>query len=174
MFRGEWEEWRGLSVSGRDLRRYLPLARTLRRSGLLRVFFAFAERKTSSRPHLHREPPAAAGTGLARRFRGGGTGAESRSQGGAYAPACVGCWSCRRWVGRWRGLMGGWSWSDKATKEPYPLPSAAPRSSWRQGSAGDAPPLGDVVVLLPPLAIFAGELDLLFGAVEEAIRRTNL
>ena len=34
-------------------------------------------------------------------------------------------------------------------------------------------PLGDVVVLMPPLAVSLAELDLLFAATEKAIRRVT-
>lgn len=77
---------------------------------------------------------------------------------------------------RYRGLMGGVEVvKDKATKEPY---SFEERIGYRvilearkQGVL--LRPLGDVIVLMPPLAVDLEDLDLLFEVTEKAIRKVT-
>jgi len=77
---------------------------------------------------------------------------------------------------RQRGLMVGIELvADKATKEPYPYE----RAVGDRVCAAVRPkgvilrPLGDVVVLMPPLSISNDEIDLLVGAAAEAIREVT-
>ena len=75
---------------------------------------------------------------------------------------------------RYRGLMGGVEVvKDKTTKEPYPFEERIGYQiileARKQGVI--LRPLGDVIVLMPPLAVSLEELDLLFAATEKAIRK---
>ena len=77
---------------------------------------------------------------------------------------------------RFRGLMGGVEVvKDKATKEPYPFEKRIGYQiileARKQGVI--LRPLGDVIVLMPPLAVSLEELDLLFEVTEEAIRKVT-
>jgi len=77
---------------------------------------------------------------------------------------------------RFRGLMGGVELvKDKNTKEPYPF---AERVGYQvileaRKEGVMLRPLGDVIVLMPPLAASLEELDLLFAATEKAIRKVT-
>jgi adenosylmethionine-8-amino-7-oxononanoate aminotransferase len=74
---------------------------------------------------------------------------------------------------RQRGLMAGVELArDRATKEPYDWSEQiGARVCLRARERGVLlRPLGNVIVLMPPLIISAGELDLLGEAVEHAIR----
>jgi adenosylmethionine-8-amino-7-oxononanoate aminotransferase len=75
---------------------------------------------------------------------------------------------------RYRGLMGGVEVvKDKTTKEPYPFEERIGYQiileARKQGVI--LRPLGDVIVLMPPLAVSLEELDILFAVTEKAIRK---
>jgi adenosylmethionine-8-amino-7-oxononanoate aminotransferase len=72
------------------------------------------------------------------------------------------------------GLMAGIELvRDVATKEPYPwaeqLGSRVCQVAWEQGVL--LRPLGNVIVIMPPLAIELAQLDRIAAAVEAGIRR---
>jgi adenosylmethionine-8-amino-7-oxononanoate aminotransferase len=77
---------------------------------------------------------------------------------------------------RQRGLMAGVELvRDKATKEPY---QAAERVGWRVIEAARADgviirPLGDVIVLMPPLAVSIPDLERLAAVTANAIDRVT-
>lgn len=77
---------------------------------------------------------------------------------------------------RQKGLMAGVELvRDRATKEPYPWTE---RRGWKVCQAARElgvflRPLGDVVVIFPPLAISLEELDRICDAVEAGIRRVT-
>jgi adenosylmethionine-8-amino-7-oxononanoate aminotransferase len=75
---------------------------------------------------------------------------------------------------RYKGLMGGVELvQDKKTKNPYPYEQRIGHqvimAARKEGVM--LRQLGDVVVLMPPLAVSLEELDLLFTATEKAIRK---
>lgn len=75
---------------------------------------------------------------------------------------------------RYRGLMGGVEIvKDKATKDPYPFEERIGYQVILEARKKGVilRPLGDVIVLMPPLAVSLEELDLLFDVTEEAIKR---
>jgi adenosylmethionine-8-amino-7-oxononanoate aminotransferase len=77
---------------------------------------------------------------------------------------------------RYRGLMGGVELVAKnKTKESYPFEERMGYKvileARKQGVM--LRPLGDVIVLMPPLAVSLEELDMLFEVTEEAIRRVT-
>ena len=74
---------------------------------------------------------------------------------------------------RYRGLMGGVELvQDIRTRKPFPFAERVGHqvvmAARKEG--GMLRPLGDVIVLMPPLAVSLAELDLLFQATEKAIR----
>ena len=75
---------------------------------------------------------------------------------------------------RYRGLMGGVEIvKDKATKDSYPFEERIGYQVILEARKKGVilRPLGDVIVLMPPLAVSLEELDLLFAVTEEAIKR---
>ena len=77
---------------------------------------------------------------------------------------------------RYRGLMGGVELvQDKNTKEPYPFKQRIGYQVIMEARKEGVMlrPLGDVIVLMPPLAVSLEELDVLFAATEKAIRRVT-
>ncbi len=75
---------------------------------------------------------------------------------------------------RYRGLMGGVEVvKDTATKESYPFEERIGYQIILEARKLGVllRPLGDVVVLMPPLAVSLDELDLLFDATEKAIKK---
>ena len=77
---------------------------------------------------------------------------------------------------RYRGVMGGVELvQDKNTKEPYPFEQRIGYQVIMEARKEGVMlrPLGDVIVLMPPLAVSLEELGLLFDATEKAIRRVT-
>ena len=77
---------------------------------------------------------------------------------------------------RYRGLMGGVEIvKDKATKEAYPFEERIGYQVILEARKKGVilRPLGDVIVLMPPLAVSLEELDLLFAVTEEAIKKVT-
>jgi adenosylmethionine-8-amino-7-oxononanoate aminotransferase len=73
---------------------------------------------------------------------------------------------------RYKGLMGGVELvKNKNTREAYPFEERVGNrvimAARKEGLM--LRPLGDVIVLMPPLAVSLEELDLLFTATEKAI-----
>ncbi len=181
MFACEWEEVKpdilclGKGISGG----YLPLAATLATEEIFAAFLGdFTERKTFFHGHTYTGNPLACAAALAslELFEEERTLAADRfgPKAERYA-AGMRALAGLPHVGsaRWRGMMGGVELvQDRASKQPYPF--AARRghqvilAARRRGVI--LRPLGDVVVILPPLAISLEELDILFRVVEEAIQ----
>ncbi len=77
---------------------------------------------------------------------------------------------------RYTGLMGGVELvNDKKTKESYPFEKRIGYQVIMEARKAGVMlrPLGDVIVLMPPLAISLEELDVLFAATEEAIKKVT-
>jgi adenosylmethionine-8-amino-7-oxononanoate aminotransferase len=77
---------------------------------------------------------------------------------------------------RYRGLMGGVEIvKDKATKDSYPFEERIGYQVILEARKKGVilRPLGDVIVLMPPLAVSLEELDLLFAVTEGAIKRVT-
>jgi adenosylmethionine-8-amino-7-oxononanoate aminotransferase len=77
---------------------------------------------------------------------------------------------------RYRGMMGGVELvQNQKTKKNYPFEQRIGyqviMEARREGVM--LRPLGDVIVLMPPLAVSQEELDVLFTATEKAIRRVT-
>jgi adenosylmethionine-8-amino-7-oxononanoate aminotransferase len=181
MFACEWEGVRpdllclakGISAG------YLPLAATLATETVFQAFLGqYAEAKTFYHGHTYTGNPLGCAAALAsldvfeneRTLAGDvfGPKAARYAEGMARLAALA-------HVGdtRFHGLMGGVELvRDKTTKAPYPFAERmAHRVVLEARKRGViVRPLGDVLILLPPLAITVDELDLLFHVVEESIR----
>ncbi len=181
MFACAWEEVEpdllclGKGISGG----YLPLAATLATEEIFSAFLGdYAEFKTFFHGHTYTGNPLACAAALASLdvFAAEktlapevfGPKAERYSQGMARLEKLPQVGSVR-----YRGLMGGVEVvADREARKPYP---PADRTGYRITLAAREKgvmlrPLGDVIVLLPPLAISLEELDLLFEVTEKAIR----
>ncbi len=156
---------------------YLPLAATLAND---EVFAAFAgtqaELRTFFHGHTYGGNPLAAAAALATLeiFESEGTLAKIQPRIEQLAG-----WLRRisemPHVGdvRQRGMMAGIELvRDRKTKEPYPWSKQVGARVCRRARDENVllRPLGNVLVIMPPLAINAEELDLLCGAMERAIR----
>jgi len=158
---------------------YLPLAATLATEEVFSAFLGdYGECKTFYHGHTYTGNPLACAAGLAslevfdreRTLAADvfGPKAKRYAEGMERLAGLVHVGSAR-----WQGLMGGVELvQDRNTRAPYP---AVERIGHRVILAARERgvmlrPLGDVVVLLPPLAISLTELDLLFEATENAIR----
>ena len=74
---------------------------------------------------------------------------------------------------RFRGLMGGVELvRDKTTREPYPFAERLGHRVCMEARRHGVilRPLGDVIVIMPPLAVSVAELDMIFDVVEKAIK----
>lgn len=77
---------------------------------------------------------------------------------------------------RYRGLMGGVEVvKDKRSKAAYPFEERVGNQIILEARKGGIilRPLGDVIVLMPPLAVSLEELDLLFEVTERAIKKVT-
>lgn len=180
MFACEWERVSpdlmclGKGITGG----YLPLAATLATDEIFSVFLGeYAELKTFFHGHTYTGNPLACAAALASLDLFAAENLLAPKNFGAKAEHYAK--GMKKLAGldkvgsvRYRGLMGGVELvSDKTAKAPYPF---AERMGHRVCMAARKHgviirPLGDVVVLLPPLAISPAELDFLFAAVEKAI-----
>jgi len=185
MFACEWEDVTpdilclGKGISGG----YLPLAATLATEEIFTAFLGdYAERKTFFHGHTYTGNPLACAAALATLE----VFAEERT----LSPERFGPKAERYTAGmhelaelphvgsaRWRGLMGGVELvQDRATKAPYPFGERRGHqvilAARRRGVI--LRPLGDVVVILPPLAISQEELDMLFRVVKESIQEVTV
>ena len=184
MFASEWEDVSpdllclGKGITGG----YMPLAATLATEEIFSAFLGeFKELKTFFHGHTYTGNPLACAAALAsldifedektldasvfgpkaRRYSEGMKKLEQLSHVGSV---------------RYRGLMGGVELVlDKKTKEPYHFDERIGNqvilAARKEGVM--LRPLGDVIVLMPPLAVSLEELDLLFAATERAIRKVT-
>ena len=159
---------------------YLPLAATLAREGVYAAFLGSrAENKTFFHGHTYTGNALASAAALASldvfetdRVLQGLTGKIEHLAGALASVAAL------AHVGevRQRGLMVGIELvADRASREPFPYEAAVGdrvcRAVRRRGVI--LRPLGDVVVLMPPLSITIREIDLLVAATGEAIREVT-
>jgi adenosylmethionine-8-amino-7-oxononanoate aminotransferase len=184
MFASEWEDIApdllclGKGITGG----YLPLAATMATEDIFSAFLGeYKELKTFFHGHTYTGNPLACAAALG--------SLEVFAQERTLSAAVFGpkadkyCDGMKRLaqldhVGsvRYRGLMGGVEVvKDKRTKEAYPFEE---RLGYRiilearkQGVM--LRPLGDVIVLMPPLSVSLDELDLLFAVTEKAIRKVT-
>jgi adenosylmethionine-8-amino-7-oxononanoate aminotransferase len=181
MFASEWEDVSpdllclGKGISGG----YMPLAATLATEEIFSAFLGdFKDLKTFFHGHTYTGNPLACAAALASLevFK------EEKTLGvSVFGP------KAKRYnegmkklnqlehVGsvRYKGLMGGVELvKDRKTKEPYPfderIGNRTIMAARKEGVM--LRPLGDVIVLMPPLSVSLDELDLLFTATEKAIR----
>lgn len=184
MFASEWEEVSpDLLCLGKGITAgYMPLAATLATEEIFSAFLGdFKELKTFFHGHTYTGNPLACAAALASLdvFK-----AEKILDDSVFGP------KAQRYdegmkklaqlehVGsiRYKGLMGGVELvQDKKTKNPYPFEQRIGHqvimAARKEGVM--LRPLGDVVVLMPPLAVSLEELDLLFAATEKAIRKVT-
>ena len=161
---------------------YLPLAATLTTEEIFSAFLGdYGELKTFFHGHTYTGNPLACAAALASLavFAEEGTlGPEVFGPKAAcYARGMAGLAELPH-VGsvRFRGLMGGVELvRDKATKEPYPFTERIGHQVCMQARQHKVilRPLGDVVVLMPPLAASTAEIDLLFAATKKAIQEVT-
>ena len=184
MFASDWEEVSpdllclGKGITGG----YLPLAATMATEDVYAAFLGdFSELKTFFHGHTYTGNPLACAAALAslQVFA-----AEKTLEPSVFGPkaqrysAGMARLQQLEHVGsvRYRGLMGGVELvTDKKTKEPYAFEK---RIGYQVIMAARKEgvmlrPLGDVIVLMPPLAVSLEELDLLFTATEKAIKRVT-
>jgi adenosylmethionine-8-amino-7-oxononanoate aminotransferase len=180
MFASEWEDVSpdllclGKGITGG----YLPLAATLATEDIFSAFLGdFADLKTFFHGHTYTGNPLACAAALAslKVFK-----EEKTLDASVFGP------KAQRYskgmkrleqlehVGsvRYRGLMGGVELVlNRETTEPYPFDM---RMGYRviveaREHGVMLRPLGDVIVLMPPLAVSLDELDILFEVAEKAI-----
>ena len=184
MFASEWEDVSpdllclGKGITGG----YLPLAATLATEEIFSAFLGdFAELKTFFHGHTYTGNPLACAAALAslKIFNDEQTLDETvfgpkrqrYNQGMKRLAELTHVGSAR-----YRGLMGGVELvKEKSTKEPYDFDMRIGyqviMEARKQGVM--LRPLGDVVVLMPPLAVSLEELDILFEVTEKAIRKVT-
>jgi adenosylmethionine-8-amino-7-oxononanoate transaminase len=184
MFASEWEEVSpdllclGKGITGG----YMPLAATMATEEIFSAFMGdFKELKTFFHGHTYTGNPLACAAALAslRVFEDEktldavvfGPKAKRYSEGMKMLAQLVHVGSVR-----YRGLMGGLELvKDKKSKKPYPFEERIGYQvileARREGVM--LRPLGDVIVLMPPLAVSLEELDILFAATEKAIQRVT-
>jgi adenosylmethionine-8-amino-7-oxononanoate aminotransferase len=181
MFASDWEDVApDLLCLGKGLTGgYLPLAATMATEEIFSAFLGeYGELKTFFHGHTYTGNPLACAAALAslRVFA-----EEKTLDASVFGPRA------RRYdegmrrlaqlqhVGsvRYRGLMGGVELvQDIKTRKPFPFVERVGHqvvmAARKEGVM--LRPLGDVIVLMPPLAVSLAELDLLFQATEKAIR----
>jgi len=184
MFASEWEDVSpdllclGKGITGG----YMPLAATMASEPIFSAFLGdFAELKTFFHGHTYTGNPLACAAALAslklfdeeKTLDDAVFGAKAKkySEGMERLARLEHVGSVR-----YRGLMGGVEVvKDKTTKDTYPFEERVGHQIIMMARELGVMlrPLGDVVVLMPPLAVSLEELDLLFDAVEEAIKRVT-
>ena len=184
MFASEWEGVSpdllclGKGITGG----YLPLAATMATEEIFSAFLGdFKELKTFFHGHTYTGNPLACAAALAslQVFEEEKTLDDSvfGPKANKYAEGMKRLGQLKH-VGstRYRGLMGGVEVvKDIATKEPYPFEERIGYQIILEARKLGVllRPLGDVIVLMPPLAVDLEELDLLFSAAEEAIKKVT-
>jgi len=184
MFASDWEDVSpdllclGKGITGG----YLPLAATMATEEIFSAFLGdFREMKTFFHGHTYTGNPLACAAALAslKVFA-----EEKTLDASVFGPKAQkysdGMKRLEQFehVGsvRYRGLMGGVELvNDKNTKEPYPFEKRIGYQVIMEARKAGVMlrPLGDVIVLMPPLAISLEEFDILFAATEEAIRKVT-
>jgi adenosylmethionine-8-amino-7-oxononanoate aminotransferase len=184
MFACEWENVSpdllclGKGITGG----YLPLAATLASEEIFGAFLGdFAELKTFFHGHTYTGNPLACAAALAslQIFKDEqtldetvfGPKRERYGQGMKRLAQLAHVGSAR-----YRGLMGGVELvKDKKSKEPYPFDERIGYQVIIEARKHGVMlrPLGDVIVLMPPLAVSLEELDILFEATEKAIKNVT-
>ena len=182
MFASEWEDVApdllclGKGITGG----YLPMAATMTTEEIFSAFLGeFKELKTFFHGHTYTGNPLACAAALA--------SLEVFAKEKTLSSAVFGPKADKYSDGmkrleqldhvgsvRYRGLMGGVEVvKDKRTKEAYPFEERVGyqiiMEARKQGVI--LRPLGDVIVLMPPLAVSLDELDMLFAVTEKAIRK---
>jgi adenosylmethionine-8-amino-7-oxononanoate aminotransferase len=182
MFAVEWEQVRPdiMTVAKGISGGYLPLAATLTTERVFESFLgAHAEKKTFFHGHTYCGNPLACAASVAslRLFRERKVLEGLPARIGALARALLPLREHRR-VGeiRQRGLMVGIELvRDRATKAEYPYEARAGHRACLAARPLGAllRPLGNVVVLMPPLAMTEGQLAELAGIAATAIDRAT-
>ncbi len=157
---------------------YLPLAATLTTDEIWQAFLGtYAESKTLlPRPHLRRQSAGRRGVaGLARSFREEQTLVQLSPRSPAWPNIWPGSASCPH-VGDVRqcGLIAGIELvRDRQTREPYPWSEQRGLKACEVAREHGVllRPLGNVLVIMPPLAISLAEVDRICAAVAEGIRQ---
>jgi len=184
MFASDWEDVSpdllclGKGITGG----YLPLAATMATEEIFSAFLGgFEELKTFFHGHTYTGNPLACAAALASLQ----VFAEEKTlDASVFGPKALkysqGMQRLEQLehVGsvRYRGLMGGLELvKEKKTKEAYPFEERIGYKVILEARKEGVMlrPLGDVIVLMPPLAVSLEELDLLFTATERAIRRVT-
>ncbi len=180
MFASEWEDVSpdllclGKGITGG----YLPLAATMATEEVFSAFLGdFAELKTFFHGHTYTGNPLACAAALAslKVFKEEktldasvfGPKAQRYSEGMKRLEQLEHVGSVR-----YRGLMGGVELvKDKNTQEPYSFDKRIGYQVIIEARERGVMlrPLGDVIVLMPPLAVSLDELDILFEVTEKAI-----
>lgn len=181
MFASEWEDVSpdllclGKGITGG----YMPLAATMATEEIFAAFLGdFGELKTFFHGHTYTGNPLACAAALA--------SLEVFTEEKTLSAEVFGPKAQRYGAGmeklghlehvgsvRFKGLMGGVELvKDKETKEPYPFAERVGNQVILEARKEGVMlrPLGDVIVLMPPLAVTLDELDLLFAATEKAIK----
>jgi adenosylmethionine-8-amino-7-oxononanoate aminotransferase len=184
MFASEWEDVSpdllclGKGISGG----YMPLAATMATEEIFSAFMGdFRELKTFFHGHTYTGNPLACAAALAslKVFA-----EEKTLDAGVFGPKAERYYegmkrlSTLEHVGsvRYRGLMGGVELvQDKNTKKNYPFEQRIGYQVVMEARKEGVllRPLGDVIVLMPPLAVSLEELDMLFTATEKAIKKVT-
>ena len=184
MFASEWEKVSpdllclGKGITGG----YLPLAATLATEEIFSAFLGdFKELKTFFHGHTYTGNPLACAAALAslKVFK-----EEKTLDDSVFGPKAEKYSAGMKRLGeleyvgsiRHRGLMGGVEIvEDKTTKKPFPFEERIGYQIILEARKKGVllRPLGDVIVLMPPLAVSMEELDLLFTVTEEAIKKVT-
>jgi adenosylmethionine-8-amino-7-oxononanoate aminotransferase len=184
MFASDWEDVSpdllclGKGITGG----YLPLAATLATEEIFSAFLGeYAELKTFFHGHTYTGNPLACTAALAslQVFKEEktldedvfGPKREKYSHGMKKLQELSHVGSAR-----YKGLMGGLELvRDKDSKEPYPFDKRMGYQVIMEARDQGVMlrPLGDVIVLMPPLAVSLDELDMLFEVTEKAIRKVT-
>ena len=184
MFASEWEDVSpdllclGKGITGG----YLPLAATMATEQIFSSFLGdFKELKTFFHGHTYTGNPLACAAALAslQVFE-----EEKTLDASVFGPKAMKYSEGMKrleqleHVGsiRYRGLMGGVEVvKNKATKESYPFEERIGYQIILEARKNGVilRPLGDVIVLMPPLAVSPEELDLLFNVTEEATKKVT-
>lgn len=181
MFASEWEDVApdlmclGKGISGG----YLPLAATLATEEIFSAYLGeFAELKTFFHGHTYTGNPLACAAAIA--------SLDLFAEKKILSPEVFGKKAKAYQAGmtrlsnldhvgsaRFKGLMGGVELvRDKKSREAYDFARRIGHRVCMEARRHGViiRPLGDVVVILPPLAVTVAEIEFLFGAVEKAIR----
>jgi adenosylmethionine-8-amino-7-oxononanoate aminotransferase len=182
MFASQWEDVSpdllclGKGITGG----YLPLAATMATEEIFSAFLGeYGELKTFFHGHTYTGNPLACAAALASL---GVFAQEETLSAAVFGPKAEKYSEGMKRLGqlqhvgsaRFRGLMGGVEVvEDKRTKEAYPFEERVgyriTMEARRHGVM--LRPLGDVIVLMPPLAVSQEELDLLFAVTEKVIKK---